>query len=161
MWVKRGVHLPWRRVPRPTIRPQKVLTDDECVWLDAAVKEMISAGAIYETKAENLILSSIYPVVKKDSDKRRPVINLRWVNEHLHTAHFKMSTMKDVKAAIIEKCFMAKIDLKECFWQMPVAKKHQRFLSFHWRGKNYSFQCLPFGLSVAPLIITRGFLFYF
>ena len=123
--------------------------------LDNSVKKMLAAGAIYQNDAKNLVLSSIYTIMKKGTDDRRPVVNLRWVNDHLHTNHFKMTTMKDVKAAITRDCFMAKVDLKDCFWQMPVAKKHQRFLSFHWKGKNYSFRCLPFGLSIAPLIITK------
>ena len=116
---------------------------------------MLQAGAIYENHAKNLVLSSIYTVPKKDSKDRRPVINLRWVNSHIIAKHFKMTTLKDVKAAITKGCFMAKIDLKDCFWQLPVRKDHQRFLSFRWRGKNYSFRCLPFGLNVSPRFITK------
>ena len=111
-----------------------MLAPQEEEWLDASVAEMLKAGAIYRNDASNLVLSSIYTVMKKGTDKRRPVINLRWVNDHLHQTHFKMTTMKDVKAAITKNCFMAKVDLKDCFWQMPVAKKHQRFLSFAWKG---------------------------
>jgi len=76
---------------------------------------MLQAGAIYENHAKNLVLSSIYTVPKKDSKDRRPVINLRWVNSHIIAKHFKMTTLKDVKAAITKGCFMAKIDLKDCF----------------------------------------------
>ena len=28
-------------------------------------------------------------------------------------------------------------------------------MSFRWRGKNYSFRCLPFGLSLSPMFITK------
>jgi hypothetical protein len=124
-------------------------------YLDKEVHNMLAKDAIYENKAKNLVLSSIYTVPKKDSDKRRPVINLRWVNQHIKRIHFKMATMKDVKAAITKDCYMAKLDLSDCFWGLPVHPKDQRFLSFHWRGKNYSFKCLPFGLSVSPLFITK------
>jgi hypothetical protein len=127
----------------------------EKAFLDQSVNEMLEKGAIYENKAKDLVLSSIYTVPKKDSNKRRPVINLRWVNKHIKHSHFKMATMKDVKAAITKDCFMAKIDLSDCFWGLPVHKKDQRFLSFRWGGKNYSFRCLPFGLNVSPYFITK------
>ena len=134
---------------------QRKLTPIEEEYLDKEVKNMLAKGAIYKNNAKNLVLSSIYTVPKKDSDKRRPVINLRWVNKHINTKHFKMTTMKDVKAAITKNAWMAKIDLTDCFWGLPVHERDQRFLSFRWKGVNYSFRCLPFGLSVSPLYITK------
>ena len=134
---------------------QKTLSDEETAWLSTAVEDMLEAGAIYKTERKDVVLSSIYTVVKKGTDKRRPVINLRWVNTHINTQHFKMTTMRDVKAAMTQGCYMAKIDLKDAFWQCPVDPRDQRFLSFRWKGVNYSFRCLPFGLSVSPLLITK------
>ena len=155
-WVKEGVRIPWHhRLPRTCKRKQRQLSPEEESYLDQSVDEMLQKGAIYENKNKNLVLSSIYTVPKKDSDKRRPVHNLRWVNNHIKHQHFKMATMKDVKAAVTEGCFMAKIDLSDCFWGLPVHKADQRFLSFRWRGKNYSFSVLPFGLSVSPYYITK------
>ena len=115
---------------------------------------MLDMNAIYKTDRKDLVLSSIYTVPKKNG-KRRPVINLRWVNGHLHRKHFKMSTMKDVKAALTKGCYMASVDLTDCFWGLPVAEKDQRFLSFRWRGQNYSFRVLPFGLAPSPYYITK------
>ena len=85
--------------------------------LKKAVKDMLEAGAIEETTLpeKELVRSPIYTVPKKDSSDRRPVFNLRWVNHHIQQIRFKMTTMKDVKAAITRDCFMAKMDLKDCF----------------------------------------------
>ncbi len=66
-----------------------------------------------------------------------------------------MTTMKDVKAAIKQGDYMMKMDLSDCFWGLPVHPRDQRALSFEWRGVVYSFRCLPFGLSVSPLFITK------
>ena len=118
---------------------------------------MIMAGVVEETTLpdEDLVLSPIYTVPKKDSSARRPVFNLRHVNHQLETIHFKMTTMKDVKAAISRNTFMAKMDLKDCFWGLPIHESDRRFLGFHWRGKNFLFRGLPFGLSLAPYFITK------
>ena len=116
---------------------------------------MLEMGAIAPSSRTDLVLNSIYTVAKKDSTKRRPVVNLRWVNSHLQKIHFKMSTMRDVKMALTPGCYMAKIDLTDCFWGLPVSREDQRALAFTWRGQNYVFKCLPFGLSLAPMYITK------
>ena len=41
---------------------------------------------------------------------------------------------------------MAKIDLKDVYFLVPVHRDHQRWLRFHWQDQNYQFCCLPFGL---------------
>ena len=67
---------------------------------------MLQERAIVETKEKNLVVSSIYTVPKRDSEARRPVINLRWLNDHVRADHFRMSTMKDVKAAVTKNCWI-------------------------------------------------------
>ena len=158
-WVKTGVRLPWRCRPKPFENKQKELNEQEAEWLDKEVARMLKANAIYVNKADvkTLGISSIYTVAKKDSEERRPVFNLRKLNTFLQTKHFKMTTLKDVKAMVNKGCWKVKIDFKDCFWQVPVAQEDQRFLSFRWRGKVYSFRCLPFGLSVSPWFITKLF----
>ena len=127
-------------------------------YLEKEVDRMLKEGAIREMSPEEArrsVRSSIYTVPKKGSTKRRPVHNLRWINEHLPRIKFKMSTMRDVKAAITKDCYMTSIDLSDCFWGVPVCKRDQKFLGFRWRGRTYRFRCLPFGLSLSPLYITK------
>ena len=115
---------------------------------------MLEMRAIYVNNRTDVVTSSIYTVPKKNG-KRRAVINLRWINSHLQKIKFKMTTMKDVKAAITKNCWMASLDLSDCFWGLPVHEADQRFLSFEWRGTTYSFRCLPFGMALSPLFITK------
>ena len=156
-WVKEGFRLPFLRRPTPCKIRTKQQTAEEAAYIDKAVADQLQRGAIYKQTLprEQLVLSPIGTVPKKDSDKRRPIFNLRWLNSHVRSDHFKMPSMKDVKAAITKDCYMSKIDLTDCFWGLPIAEDHQRFLSFEWRGEIYSYRCLPFGLNVAPLAITK------
>ena len=147
--------MPWLCTPHPCKRKQKDLTPQETEFLDKEVQRMLEMGTIAPSDRKDLILSSIYTVPKKDSTKRRPVINLRWVNSHIRRVHFKMSTMRDVKLALTQDCYMAKLDLKDCFWGLPLSKQDQRAVAFRWKGTNYVFKCLPFGLSLAPMFITK------
>ena len=146
--------IPWLRVPKACKRKQKELSESEIEMLDAEVERMLKMNAIAVSTRKDLILSSIYTVPKKNG-KRRPVINLRWVNEHIKKIHFKMSTMRDVKQALNKDCWMASVDLTDCFWGLPLDEHDQRACALHWRGKNYVFRCLPFGLSLSPYFITK------
>ena len=81
--------------------------------MQAAVDDMLKKEAI-QVSSENVITSPIFTVPKKgDDSKRRPVHNLRWVNQHIQKQKFKMLTMKEVKRAIFKDAYMAKIDLKD------------------------------------------------
>ena len=110
---------------------------------------MLQAEAIFKNDDPGVVTSSIYTVPKQHSDQRRPVINLRFINRFTRATHFKMSSIRDVKAAVHKGDFMAKIDLKDCFWQVPIYKRHQKYLSVKGRDKIYSFKTLPFGLNAA------------
>ncbi|CAB4007500.1 Transposon Tf2-6 poly [Paramuricea clavata] len=50
---------------------------------------------------------------------------------------------------------MACIDLKDAYYLVPVAKQHQKFLKFTWKGRLYQFTCLAQGLSSAPRLFTK------
>ena len=57
-----------------------------------------------------------------------------------------------VKDVIQRGDFMGKLDLKDAYLSVPIAKQHRKYLSFRWKGVNYKFKTLPFGLASAPRI---------
>ena len=50
---------------------------------------------------------------------------------------------------------MAKIDLKDAYFAVPISESDRKYLRFRWRDKIYQFNCLPFGLSCAPWVFTK------
>ena len=51
--------------------------------------------------------------------------------------------------------FMAKIDLKDAYFTMPICKSDKRYLKFRWRDEIYQFNCLPFGQSCTPWVFSK------
>ena len=51
--------------------------------------------------------------------------------------------------------WLAKIDLKDAYFLIPVYSGHQKFLQFTWKASLYQFHCLLFGLSCAPQVFTK------
>ena len=50
---------------------------------------------------------------------------------------------------------MAKIDLKEAYFAVPISEPDKKYLRFRWEGQTYQFNCLPFGLSCASWVFTK------
>ena len=50
---------------------------------------------------------------------------------------------------------MCKIDLKDSYQTISIAKKSRIHLRLLWKGRLYQFTCLPFGLRSSPRIFTK------
>ena len=106
--------------------------------------------AITHVKAgvENGFLSSIFLVPKKDGG-HRPIINLKRLNNFIPHHHFKMEGIHMLKDLLRQGDLMAKIDLKDAYFAVPISELDRKYL----RGREtYQFNCLPFGLSCAPWV---------
>ena len=80
----------------------------------------------------------------------RPLPSLRFVD----VSHFQMETIQSVLLLVRQGDWMASIDLKEAYLQVPVHPASRHFLRFMFRGTVYQFKALCFGLSMAPQVFT-------
>ena len=94
-------------------------------------------------------ISNVFLAPKKDGGQRS-VINLKKLNEHVHTEHFKMEGTHLLKDLLRKRDWMAKVDLKDAYVMVPIHREDRDFLKFICRDKCYKFNCLPFGLAYAP-----------
>ena len=70
--------------------------------------------------------------------------------------HFKMEGLYMLSDILKQGWQMAKIDLKDAYLTIPVAREHHCLLSFQVRqGEWVQFQCLPFGICTAPFVFTK------
>ena len=117
---------------------------------------MVLKGAITQVQAdtEDGFLSSIFLVPKKDGG-HRPIINLKRLNNFIPHHHFKMEGIHMLKDLLRQGDLMAKIDLKDAYFVVPINGPDRKYLRFRWKEKTYQFNCLPFGLSCAPWVFTK------
>jgi hypothetical protein len=66
-----------------------------------------------------------------------------------------METMKAVCNLINKGDYMTSIDLQDAFLHVLIHSSSRKYLQFHWKGKQYQFRVLPFGLSLAPFVFTK------
>ena len=85
----------------------------------------------------------------------RPVIDLSHLNRFVDVSPFQMETIQSVLLSVRQGDWMASIDLKEAYLQVPVHPASRHFLRFMFRDTVYQFKALCFGLSTAPQVFTR------
>jgi hypothetical protein len=116
---------------------------------------MLEKGAVLEVQPElDSYVSTLFIVQKKDGGSR-PVINLKNLNAYLPYEHFKMEGIHLLKDLLIRDDWLAKIDLKDAYFTVPINAEHQRYLRFVWNNRTFQFSCLPFGLAPAPRVFTK------
>lgn len=50
---------------------------------------------------------------------------------------------------------MCTIDIKDAYFLIPISEKHRKYLRFYFEGQIYEYNCMPFGLNVAPWLFTK------
>ena len=102
-------------------RPEERLVDQE-------IKKVLKKGAIEVVEhTENQFLSNIFTVPKKDGT-RRPVIDLRQLNQFVKKVPFKMEDLTQIPSVLQKGDFLCKIDLQDAYLSIPVTKKARVYL---------------------------------
>ena len=118
------------------------------------MEDLLLKDAIKPTFPTEDFFSPIFAVPKEDGGWC-PVINLQRLNIYISTPHFKMESIASLKDVIQKGDFMGKLDLKDAYLSVPIAKEHQNFLKFTWESQPYQFESLSSGLSSAPRTFTK------
>ena len=141
----------------PPVRPappEITLDSQQERALSQEIDNLLRKGAIHTTSASDGYFSPMFVVPKKGGGWR-PVINLRSLNQFIYNPHFKMENISSLKGVLQKGDFMGRLDLKDAYLSVPVAREHWKLLRFRWKGQSFEFQTLPFGLASAPRIFTK------
>ena len=147
----KGYEIPFVTCPPKSVRRFPSASCDGKA--DTEIKRMMEKEAI-EPASEPYFVNHLFFIPKK-SGGIRPILNVKPLNKFLKTQHFKMEQVIQVKDLLREGMWMAKIDLEDAYYSIPIASSHRKFLQFYWKGQLYQYRCLCFGLSTAPYTFTK------
>jgi len=154
--VTEGYHIPLTSVPNQYHHPSNPhLSSEDIAVLEEETQSLLQKQAISQIPAPaEGFYSNMFIVPKKDGGQR-PVINLKHLNKYVKSEHFKMEGLHTVKALLRKNDWMAKVDLKDAFFMVPIASQFRHLLLFKLEKRTYQFNCLPFGLCTAPRVFTK------
>ena len=141
--------------PVPVLIPSYNPFSTRGVALEEVTPGLIAKGAVELAPLPSPGFYSRLFVVWKTSGSWRPVIDLSHLNRFVDVSHFQMETIQSVLLSVRQGDWMASIDLKETYLQVPVHPESRLFLRFVSKGHVLQFKALCFGLSTAPQVFSR------
>ena len=120
------------------------------------VDKLVLAGHVSEMNPERAkCVTSIFLVDKKPDPENpegssRPCTNLKPVNRFIHVTYFTLPSLREILPYLKKGYYACKLDLKSTYFHMPCAKRDASWLCFRHRGRVFRWNCLPFGLNIAP-----------
>ena len=152
--VEYGLKLDFIDTP-PLCKPyQYPVSQQEYIIINAEINKLLDKQVIIETNIEmGDFFSTIFTRPKKDGSNRM-ILNLKHLNEHIYSSHFKMDSIHTVLNMIKPGVWMASINLKDAYFSVPIHKEHQKYLKFMWT-KPYMFTAMPNGYDPATRKFTK------
>ena len=136
--AKKGLTWEWCSPP-PAYRPFHQAGTPQ---LDEFVQDLLQAGAIEKTNSL-LFQGPLFSVAKKNSVKRRVILDLSILNHSISCPTFRMTSLQDVRQMLPVGGYAASIDLKDAYWHIPVHPHYRKYLGFRIGRQKYRFRrCL-------------------
>lgn len=128
---------------------------EEIPKYNKVIRNLIDIGAISQAQHTQGEFLSPYFLVQKLDKSFRFILNLKKLNEFIEAPHFKQEDYRTVLKLLQKDDYLAKIDLKDAYYSVPVRRNSRKFLRFTFNDRLFEFTCLPFGLSVSPYVFTK------
>lgn len=156
--IRQGYQLPFSKIPctKQFENNKSALLHRE--FVEDSIDELLLSGSIIETVTLPTVVSPLSVNVRQ-SGKKRLILDLRYVNDHLVKDNIKFDDWRSFSQFVHPGSFVYKFDLKKGYHHVDIFPEHQTYLGFSWERngitKYYVFTVLPFGLSTAPALFTK------
>ena len=106
------------------------------------------------TQEPDEFISPIFTRAKKDGTYRM-ILNLKHFDENICYKHFKMGSIHNVIDIVKPGVWIAKVDLKDAFFTIPIYAPHKKYLKYVNQGIYYKFAAMPNGYDPAMRAFTE------
>ena len=148
---------PFRSKPYQSKIPENPNVSPEAFEvLKIEANELIKKKAVrIASHMEDEFISTYFAVPKPRSAKFRPILNLKYFNEHIKHYKFKMDSFAQVRDWIQPGAYLIGMDLKDQFLSVPINGKFRKYLRFKWLNQLLEWCVLPFVLKCSPCVVTK------
>ena len=95
-------------------------------------------------------------LVKKKLGGFRPVMNLKSLNQFIHTEHFTVETITNLRTMLSKDDWIVTIDISDAYLTVPLDEELKDYVAFHYQDLTYRFLCTPFSLNDATRAFTKA-----
>ena len=147
-WLASGIKFDFITEPPQFKLPNKQFTNSETLFLREEIQRLLDKKFIKQCYSDEYV--SPLSCVHKKTGGHRLIINLRYLNTHCVKCYHKIEDIKSVASIIQSNDYFTSIDLKDSFYHFKIHEQYQKYLTFLFENKLYSFCVLPFGFSLSP-----------
>lgn len=155
-----GYKLPLVHTPPRSFSKNNLSAIKSGDFVQETIEELLASDRIVDQPQEKLHVVNPLSVSIQSSGKKRLILDLRFVNQHILKKRVKF---EDSKKALEYFClggYASKFGLKSGYHHIDIFPPHQSFLGFSWTFPDgstrfFAYTVLPFGLSSAPYIFTK------
>ena len=99
-------------------------------FVDQAIEELLSSGRIIEVDTPPHVVNPLS--VSENGEKKRLILDLRYVNQHLWKQHVKFEDFKVFRNFIKKGSFMFQFDFRSGYHHIDIFEEHWCYLGFSW-----------------------------
>ena len=155
--LRSGYKLPFIDTPPPKHFGNNKSALQNSSFVGSAIKELVQSGRVIKVDAPPRIVNPLS--VSENGEKKRLILDLRFVNQHLWKEHVKFEDFRTFENFIKKGSYMFHFDFRSGYHHIDIFEEHWTYLGFSWTENGvtsyYVFIVLPFGLSTAPYIFTK------
>ena len=153
--VQEGLEIDFLNKPEVNHNPRASFSKFDQVIIDLEIKKLLEKRVVVEcSKEPDDFISPIFTWRKKDGAYRM-ILNLKQLNTHVKYNHFTMELLSDAIKLLKPQVWMAKVDLKDASYSIPVHVNHKKFFKFEWDLKYFKFTGMPDGYCEAMRLFTN------
>jgi len=140
----KGIKIPVTDMPETSFRSYPDFKKG-MLFIDQEIDNLLLKGVITPCGHEiGEYISPIFVTEKADGGFRL-ILNLKQLNKAVEKKKFKMQTLSLILCLIRPNMYLAKLDIKDAYYSIPISEERQKLLKFEHRGVLYKFIALPNG----------------
>ncbi|KAL1447515.1 hypothetical protein WDU94_010909 [Cyamophila willieti] len=138
----------------PTVKPPRRVAYSLLPRLEETLNKLINQNIIAKVEQPVNWCSNLVLVEKPNGDLRICLDPID-LNKVIKREHYLIPTLEEIKSKLSGKKFFSVLDLKDGFYQVPLAQGSDDICTFSTPLGFYKFLRLPFGVKTAPEIFMK------
>ena len=155
--LKEGWRFRWKTNPPVMDKGERLPeSEEDRVALQKHNKDLLQKQAVEPSPSQTQgCIFKMFLVDKKDTEERRPVVNMRALSPFVLSPHFKLEGLQVARDLIREGNWFSRVDLKDAYLHVPLHPQIRPWFRYRLLGKVFQWRTIPFGFKDSPRMFQK------